>query len=91
MEPLQLLVLGLAVAVIARLAAHGRGRVGVRPGLVLGPVGSVAGALLARAAGVTGGGRWAAAAGAAVVLLAVAEAVGAARSRRASRAALPPR
>jgi uncharacterized membrane protein YeaQ/YmgE (transglycosylase-associated protein family) len=78
-----LLALGVAVAVVARLATHGRGRVGVRPGLVLGAVGSVAGGLLAHAAGVQGSPRWAAAVGAAVLLLAAAGAVRTARSRRA--------
>ena len=72
-ELVQLLLLGLAVAVVARLAAHGRSRLGVRPGLVLGAAGSVAGGLLAWALRVDGPGRWGlAAAGAAVVLAAAA-------------------
>ncbi|HEY0485721.1 MAG TPA: GlsB/YeaQ/YmgE family stress response membrane protein [Mycobacteriales bacterium] len=83
MELLELLLLGAVVAVVARLATHGRGVVGVRPGLVLGAVGSLAGGLVARAAGVHGGARWATAAAAAVVLLVVAGAVQTARRRRA--------
>jgi uncharacterized membrane protein YeaQ/YmgE (transglycosylase-associated protein family) len=82
-EIVQLLLLGLAVAVVARLTTHGRGRVGVRPGLLLGAAGSVAGGLLAWAAGVDGTPRWGVAVAAAAVVLAAAEVAQAVRSRRA--------
>jgi hypothetical protein len=82
-EIVQLLLLGLAVAVVARLAAHGRGRVGVRPGLLLGAAGSAGGGLLAWGLGVDGTGRWGVAVAAAAVALAAAELTQALRRRRA--------
>jgi uncharacterized membrane protein YeaQ/YmgE (transglycosylase-associated protein family) len=81
-EFVQFLALGFAVAVVARLAAHGRGRLGVRPGLLLGAAGSLAGGVLAWVLGVDGSGRWGVAAAAAAVILAAAEVTRAVRSRR---------
>ena len=83
MEFVQLVALGCAVAVVARLAAHGRGRIGVRPGLLLGAAGSLAGGVLAWALGLGGTGRWGVAATAAAVVLAAAEIALAVRGRRA--------
>jgi uncharacterized membrane protein YeaQ/YmgE (transglycosylase-associated protein family) len=79
----RLLLLGLAVAVVARLATHGRGRIGVRPGLVLGAAGSVAGGLLAWALRVDDPGRWGVAAAAAVAVLTAAAIAREVASRRA--------
>jgi uncharacterized membrane protein YeaQ/YmgE (transglycosylase-associated protein family) len=82
-QVIQFLLLGLAVAVVARLAAHGRGRVAVRPGLLLGAAGSIAGGVLAWAFGVEGTARWVTAVVAAAVVLAAAEVAQAVRRRRA--------
>jgi hypothetical protein len=82
-EFVALVPLGFAVAVVARLAAHGRGRIGVRPGLLLGAAGSLAGGVLAWALGVGGSGRWGVAVATAAAVLAAAEITRAVRSRRA--------
>jgi uncharacterized membrane protein YeaQ/YmgE (transglycosylase-associated protein family) len=81
-ELFQLLLLGVAAGVVARLATHGRGRIGVRPGLVVGVVGAVAGGLLARAAGASQHTRWAVAVAAAAALLVIVAALRNQRGRR---------
>jgi uncharacterized membrane protein YeaQ/YmgE (transglycosylase-associated protein family) len=83
-ELLRLALLGLAVGVVARLATHGRGRVGVGPGMAIGIVGSVAGGLLARLFGIEGGAVWVIAAAVALVLLGAARVIRTAGSRRTS-------
>jgi uncharacterized membrane protein YeaQ/YmgE (transglycosylase-associated protein family) len=82
LELLELLLLGLAVGVVARLAVHGRGRMGVAPGLAVAVVGTVTGGLVARALGVDGGPRWVVAVAAAVGLLIATAAVRQLRSHR---------
>jgi uncharacterized membrane protein YeaQ/YmgE (transglycosylase-associated protein family) len=57
-ELVRLVLLGLAVGVVARLATHGRGGKGVRAGLVLGALGAVVGGLVATSAGVRGNAYW---------------------------------
>jgi uncharacterized membrane protein YeaQ/YmgE (transglycosylase-associated protein family) len=82
MEVFQLLLLGLAVGVIARLVTPGRHSLGVALTTLLGVLGTAGGGLLADAVGLDGPLRWVVAIGVAVVLLLLVEAANRYRLRR---------
>jgi uncharacterized membrane protein YeaQ/YmgE (transglycosylase-associated protein family) len=82
MEVFQLLLLGLAVGVIARLVTPGRHSLGVPLTTLLGVLGTAGGGLLADAVGLDGALRWVIAIGMAVILLLLVEAVNRYRLKR---------
>lgn len=84
MEVFQLLLLGLAVGVVARLITPGRHSLGVPVTTLLGVLGTAGGGLLADALGLGGALRWVIAIGLAVVLLLLVEAVNRYRLKQSS-------
>ncbi len=82
MEVFQLLLLGLAVGVIARLVTPGRHSLGVPVTTLLGVLGTAGGGLIADAVGLGGALRWVIAIGLAIVLLVLVEAVNRYRLKR---------
>jgi uncharacterized membrane protein YeaQ/YmgE (transglycosylase-associated protein family) len=81
---LQLLLVGLAVGVVARLVTPGRHSIGVVATSLVGVLGTVGGGLIARQAGLHTTLRWVVAIAVAVVLLLIVSAArgSASRSRR---------
>ncbi len=85
MEVFQLLLLGLAVGVVARLVTPGRHSLGVPVTTLLGVLGTVLGGAVAKAADLEGPLRWVLTIGVAIALLVGVEAVRTALRQRSER------